>query len=259
MDMVYFTSFQIQMTGKWLIVVLLLAVSTAGFGQEQFPFQLHTKREISILLPALSVNLAGYTISNRMSPLQQQEIINLKSSDIYPAFDRRAAMQFSLKAKRNSDVLLFASYVLPAALFFAPENRKWNHANTLITMGFESMLVSNGITQLVKGTARRTRPFVYNPVAPDSWKLKKDARMSFFSGHTSTSATACFYTAYVYTTLYPQSKWRYAVWTGAAALPLTIGYYRYKAGKHFPTDIITGYVAGALCGLIVPRLHRTRF
>lgn len=259
MDMVCFTSFKVQLTGKWPVAFFLLYfVNSACLAQQNFPFQLQTKKELSIMIPALSVNVAGFTIGHRMSPLQQQEIVNLNSENIYPSFDRRAANQFSISAKRNSDRLLLAAYVLPAALFFAPESRTINHANALVTMGLESMLVSNGITQLVKSTARRTRPFVYNPLAPNDWKLKKDARMSFFSGHTSTSATACFYTAYVYAALYPQSKWRHAVWAAAAALPLTIGYYRYKAGKHFPTDVITGYVTGALCGLIIPRLHRTR-
>lgn len=246
--------------GRWLIAVLLFStLIPACFAQEKFPFELNTKRELSILIPAVSVNVTGFALRNSLKPFSQQAIINLRKEDIHPAFDRSAAMQYSLKAKKTSDRLLLASYILPAALFLAPESRKLNNTNTLVIMGLESMLVSNGLTQLVKNTARRTRPFVYNPAAPDSWKVKKDARMSFFSGHSSTSATATFYTAYVYSALYPESKWRYAVWTSAASLPLAIGYYRYKAGKHFPTDILTGYIAGALCGLIIPGIHRAHF
>jgi undecaprenyl-diphosphatase len=30
-----------------------------------------------------------------------------------------------------------------------------------------------------------------------------------------------------------------------------------RAGKHFPTDVLAGAVAGAGIGIIVPHLHRT--
>ena len=39
-------------------------------------------------------------------------------------------------------------------------------------------------------------------------------------------------------------------------LPAVTGYLRFKAGKHFPTDIIVGYGVGATIGYLVPELHK---
>ena len=41
------------------------------------------------------------------------------------------------------------------------------------------------------------------------------------------------------------------------AIPAWTGIERYLAGKHFPTDIIPGYIFGAACGFFIPHLHRT--
>jgi len=37
----------------------------------------------------------------------------------------------------------------------------------------------------------------------------------------------------------------------------TIGYLRYKSGKHFPTDILTGALIGSAIGYFIPFIHRT--
>lgn len=46
------------------------------------------------------------------------------------------------------------------------------------------------------------------------------------------------------------------MWTGAAILPALTGITRVKAGKHYWTDVITGYAVGALVGTLTPLLHR---
>jgi len=54
----------------------------------------------------------------------------------------------------------------------------------------------------------------------------------------------------------PGSKARPVVWSLCAAFPVLTGVMRYKAGKHFWTDIITGYAVGTLVGIAVPYLHK---
>jgi membrane-associated phospholipid phosphatase len=44
----------------------------------------------------------------------------------------------------------------------------------------------------------------------------------------------------------------------SAALPAVVGYYRYKAGEHFLSDNILGYVLGAGTGILVPALHKNK-
>ena len=48
------------------------------------------------------------------------------------------------------------------------------------------------------------------------------------------------------------------IWTFAASVPAVTGYLRVRAGKHFPTDVITGFVAGGLVGVLLPHFHRKK-
>jgi membrane-associated phospholipid phosphatase len=86
--------------------------------------------------------------------------------------------------------------------------------------------------------------------------MERDARESFFSGHTSTTAAFAFSTAKIWSDHHVGSRWQPWVWVGAAAVPLTTGILRIRAGKHFPSDVLAGMAVGALCGWLVPELHR---
>jgi membrane-associated phospholipid phosphatase len=83
---------------------------------------------------------------------------------------------------------------------------------------------------------------------------------SFFSGHTSQTAAASFFFAKVITDYHPTLKrgLKIGLWAFAITIPALNGTLRVLAGKHFPTDVMTGYVAGAATGWLVPQLHRTR-
>ena len=111
---------------------------------------------------------------------------------------------------------------------------------------------------MTKGIIRRPRPLLYNPNVPFEKKNKKGARLSFFSGHTSGVATLSFLSAKFFADYYPDSKWKPVVWTAAALLPSTTGYLRYKAGKHFKTDVMMGAAIGACVGILIPHLHKKK-
>ena len=103
----------------------------------------------------------------------------------------------------------------------------------------------------------RVRPFVYNDGEPITKKTETGTKNSFYSGHTATSACATFFMAKVYTDHHPELGGRKYLYYGLAVVPPAItGYLRYRAAKHFPTDIITGGVMGAVTGILVPQLHK---
>ena len=56
--------------------------------------------------------------------------------------------------------------------------------------------------------------------------------------------------------LYTTSNARRYLWATAAIVPAIQGYLRVRAGKHFVTDVVVGYLIGAAVGLLVPSLHR---
>ncbi|MBT8218659.1 MAG: phosphatase PAP2 family protein, partial [Bacteroidia bacterium] len=45
------------------------------------------------------------------------------------------------------------------------------------------------------------------------------------------------------------------VWTTAIAVPALTGLLRTRAGKHFYTDVIVGFVVGAAVGYLIPEIH----
>lgn len=40
--------------------------------------------------------------------------------------------------------------------------------------------------------------------------------------------------------------------------PSIVGIYRYKAMKHYPTDVLFGMAMGAASGILVPHLHKSK-
>ena len=93
---------------------------------------------------------------------------------------------------------------------------------------------------------------MYNDDVSLSQKSGRDARMSFFSGHTSTVAAFSFFGAKVFSDYSDNTTHKALVWTGAVILPAVVGYLRVRAGRHFPTDVIAGYLVGGAIGYLVP-------
>ena len=46
------------------------------------------------------------------------------------------------------------------------------------------------------------------------------------------------------------------MWAVAASIPAVTGYLRVRAGRHYVTDVATGYALGAAIGWLVPTIHK---
>lgn len=168
--------------------------------------------------------------------------------------DRWVTRQWSPSAQRVSDGFLFGSPVLPFTLLLDKNTDHKFGRHALIAL--EGLVVNAAFMQLAKSGIRRPRPFVFNPDAPLPPKLKRDARLSFFSGHTSTVASMSFLSARLYTDLNPDGKHDTLAWAAASVIPAVTAYLRVRGGKHYLTDVLVGYAVGVAIGLVVPRLHR---
>ena len=104
----------------------------------------------------------------------------------------------------------------------------------------------------------KLRPAVYYPQIGDEARRSGNNRNSMYSGHTASAACAAFFAAKVYNDYHPEFSFgkKYLIYTAAAIPPLVQGYLRMKALKHFPSDILIGYIIGATCGVAVPEMHR---
>lgn len=239
---------------KYYFSFFLVLIQFAN-GNCQSPYQLKPPGEFVVSGASAGLSLTGFLLSENKHKLTVDEIRNL-SSERLNKFDRPAINQYSIPAARTSDVLMMASLAAPFALLLDRNilDRGWESG----VIYFETIAVASLGINISKGIFSRPRPYVYNPEVQVGEKQKTDATNSFFSGHTAISAASTFFAAKIFSDYHPGSEWNSAVWVGAAAIPLATGFYRYRAGKHFPTDIIAGYCWGALSGIVIPQLHRKK-
>lgn len=206
--------------------------------------------------PIIGIGVAsigtGFYFNRKIRPLTPEQLPSYNRMQIR-SFDRIATYKWDRESAHISDALMYTSWALPFSLLADPDIRKDYKEVGLI--GIEVFMLNNGITLLTKSLSKRARPYVYNPDVPESYKLKKDALESFFSGHTSSSSAMTYMFATTYTYYHPKDKMLPMIWTVSAGLPLLTGIYRIKAGKHYPSDVIVGYLAGAFVGILVPSLH----
>jgi membrane-associated phospholipid phosphatase len=114
----------------------------------------------------------------------------------------------------------------------------------------ESVAISQALTQVVKFSVARQRPFVHFRDTPQD----SDDNMSFWSGH---SALAFGLT----TSAGLIAHWRHnklepVIWGVGGALSISTAYFRIAADRHYFTDVLTGSAVGVLAGLTIPRLMR---
>lgn len=233
-----------------LRIVAFLLVSHNLFCQS--PYRLSLTVDVPISANAIGFLAASAMLGTTKKLPPADSILTFNPQKIN-LLDRNATQQNSRASAYASDACMFISATLPLLHLINTNSRK--DFGKVAAMGTEAFMLNLGITNFVKELASRRRPLLYNPEVPMAKKLKKDNFKSFFSGHTSTVATMSFFFAKTYNDYNPNSKYKPLVWSTCALFPAVTGFLRYKAGKHFWTDILTGYAVGALCGLAVPYLH----
>lgn len=218
----------------------------------QSPYVLNTKKDISTVSTGAILWGGGVYLRRHDDVLTLDEVEMLNKEDLH-GFRQWVVDNNSLTAGRASDHLKNTSNFLP--LLFLVDKQPRNDLKALSVMYLEATLLTRGLTSMTKYVQNRSRPFVYNEDISIEKKTAIRAKQSFFSGHTSKTATMCFFTAKVFADYYPESKWKPFVWTTAALIPAATGYFRVAAGQHFPSDVIVGYIVGGSIGYLVPHFH----
>jgi membrane-associated phospholipid phosphatase len=231
-------------------------------GTNNSPYKTSFKVDAPIIAAGVGLTYLGTTLIANKRDLTTAEVL-AKSSKNLPFFDRGNAGFYSEKADRDSYIPFHVSFVAPIAmaLLNGNERRKFGQVMVLYT---ETMAVTGTLFTMATGTVYRSRPFVYNYTTTSNngadleKRRENDSHRSFYAGHTAASASATFFMAQVFSDFNPDSKAKPYVWAVAAAIPAVVAYGRYKAGYHFLSDNVIGYVLGAGAGMLVPRLHRTK-
>lgn len=236
--------------------------STTDRGVQTNVYKYKPAIDIPYTLAAVAFDLYAFTkIYNKDAP-HAAIIDNLRTSDLN-GFDRWAADVYKGEGPaKTSDLFFYGSIPLPLLLFLDHDIRK--DIGTVSLLYLETM-ATNGI--FYTGTALvtdRYRPLSYIKPGHENYsnelrvdrQLNGNAKNSFLGGHPSLVATSTFFIAKVYSDYHPDSKYRWVFYTGAAALTTATAYLRHLSGRHFPSDLIVGSVAGTLSGILVPHFHK---
>ena len=105
----------------------------------------------------------------------------------------------------------------------------------------QNLWITANLTQSVKLLAQRQRPA--------SFESNDDYR-SFFSGHSSITATAATTALWYAYHVKDQNKWAKPLGWISVGLSLTTGILRIISGKHYPSDVITGFAVGTGVALL---------
>ena len=174
-------------------------------------------------------------------------------------FDRGAAKQDPAIASismTRSDRWVRALKIAPFFLFIDGKiNDYWFDIGTLY---IEAHAIHATSYLAAAIPVKRYRPLMYNPRESEERKTGGTTTNSFFSGHAGMAATSTFFMAKVFLDYHPEIKNKWMFYAAASIPPAVVGYYRYRAGKHFPTDIIAGTIFGAASGILVPELHKKK-
>jgi membrane-associated phospholipid phosphatase len=238
-----------------VFLALFLWTPTLLAQSSESPYEIDWRKESQFLFTGAAFSGLSFYYKRKTKVFTPEEIATLSSRNIN-SFDRFTTDKYSLSAGKASDLLWSSSHIMP--LLFLTNKTTRKDFKTIASLYGEVFLINSSLTYLSKNFFQRARPFVYNDAVDISKKLKPNAKTSFFSGHTSFTAANTFFVAKVFADYFPDSKWKPAVWGLAAAIPAATGYFRVAAGKHFPTDVITGYAVGAAIGILVPHWHKRK-
>jgi membrane-associated phospholipid phosphatase len=219
------------------------------------PFDVEMVVDLPIIALTGSIYLASEVIGDQMT---WAGCLHCDPRRLGP-LDRRVLDNNVRGAAPASDVFLYSSLVIPivADLGDVLGNRRslkgWGEDAVVL---IETATVNAALTSAVKFAIGRPRPYSYGLNGSDRDPTEGDARLSFYSGHTSTAFAMATAYSYLFTARHPRSPWVAPVWLLGYAYAGTTGALRVAAGKHFWSDVVVGAIAGAAIGLAIPAAHR---
>ncbi len=213
-----------------------------------------------------AVGLAGNAIGLTLSADQQSvPPEGLDPSGINWGVDRDAIGNPSTSAKTMSDVAAMATLAGVPVLALLTQPGVHGFGNVVrrpFVLYGESVLLAQAITQVLKPTFSRPRPFTYLPAAERPASSGYDvtsehAFLSMPSGHAATTFAAASYAATDNLVSHPEagSTEHVAVAAAGGLLAAFTADLRVKANQHFPSDVLVGGLIGTVSGVSIPLLH----
>ena len=250
-------------TYTYIKLIIILICTSLHTAQAQDSANNTVNTEVYTLKPAVDIPLiavAGgwsyYALSKiyKKDSTAAEDILMLRKDDVN-GFDRWAADVYYPDAELESDKIFYGAMPFPLVLLLDKEIRK--DALKIAVLYTEALSIT-GTLYTSSTYFNRYRPATYSNDLTLEQKPSGNQRNSFFAAHVALVATSTFFTAKVYSDYHPKSKFKWVLYGVAIGATGATGYLRHRAGKHFPPDIILGTAVGALSGILVPQLHKTK-
>lgn len=156
-----------------------------------------------------------------------------------------------------SDISLAGTFIFPGLLIIDKHVRK--DALKVGIVFLTTMSIMSNVYSWGVGHIDKYRPYVYNPEESFTRRMRNGSRNSFYGGHAAAAASVSYFAVKVFHDYHPGHKLTPWLFGAAILPPAIVGYYRYKAGMHFPSDMIAGIAFGAALGIVIPQLHKPRY
>jgi membrane-associated phospholipid phosphatase len=225
-------------------------------GASERIYRIKKSVDIPVFLGAAAWDMYGFSQIAKKSDATPATVEALKKSDIN-WFDRWGVRPYNKSVDKLSYMPFYAAVPSPV-LLFAIDHRMRKDFWQLTFLYAEAMAVTGVFYTSAVHYVSRYRPLVYSDESPIGERTRSNSRNSFFAGHVALVGTSVFFMARTWADYHPESRWKWAVYSAAGVVTGLTGYWRHRAGEHFPSDILLGAAIGTASGLLMPVLHRVR-
>ncbi|MGJ8666134.1 MAG: phosphatase PAP2 family protein [Patiriisocius sp.] len=248
----------------FLPLVFILGLVTAN-AQSESPYEWDWARDGIWTGAALGGSAFGLYLIGEKDDIDEAEFARIEAELAADAvdinfLDNWVVGKHDEKASEISDIPFAISFAAPFVMLF--DDKINDHTGQYLGLYIESLATTAAMYSITAGLVNRSRPYVYDNSGDTGIDRRKsnNGQRSFYSGHVAATASATFFMAKAYSDFNPDAAplGKTLIWTGAAVLPATVGYFRMEAGQHFLTDVLLGYALGAATGYLVPELHKKR-
>lgn len=247
---------------KFSFFLFIFVIFPLSVNSEESKFNFWGNKEVFALSPVTDGILLGTGVLLSGGDLILDNVLELNRQEYDDRFfdkndvnslDRKFMHSYSKNRDKAADFLLVATMATPAVLVSC-EREEWL---TCGVMYAETLLISNGIKELIKLGVNRTRPYMYydSETYPEDDVKDGDWANSFPSGHSTMAFASATFASYTFCKYFPESSWRYPVVAGSYAMAAGVAALRLSSGNHFFTDVAAGALIGSSVGFLTPWLH----
>jgi membrane-associated phospholipid phosphatase len=229
-------------------LVTALAVATPA-AADPGPLEVNPELDVSLTIGAAGTAFLLSLIHHNSEPDPWRR-------ELLGGVDERVKRNYSDRARTVSDVGLVMSVVVPAGFAIGTDFDRGAVDRTIVYT--ESLAGALLLASATKTLIGRPRPYTYSadPRAQAHAKKKgRDARRSFFSGHSTTAFVSVAAGGALYAGHEENRNYRAWAWGAGAVIAAGTANLRVRAGEHFYSDVLVGALVGTTVGTVIPALH----